>query len=85
MAVHDIRCREVVEVVTDYLEGRLAVGRRDLLERHLVMCTWCRDYLDQMRTTVAAMEALRDDDVSETVVDTLTQAFLARHRRPGDG
>ncbi len=31
----DVRCREVVELVTDFLEGTLPVDRRDLVERHL--------------------------------------------------
>ena len=49
MATHDITCREFVEVVTDLLESQLPVAERDLVERHLAMCTWCQTYTDQMR------------------------------------
>ena len=38
--------------MTDYLEGALRRDRLDF-ERHLVWCSFCRDYLDQMRTTIA--------------------------------
>lgn len=77
MAEHDIRCREVVEVITDYLEGTLAVERRDVFERHLSMCTWCQDYLDQMRRTVAVTGRLREDDVPPELLHSLTMSFRA--------
>jgi predicted anti-sigma-YlaC factor YlaD len=55
MAAHeatDLTCREVVELVTDYLEGALPPRDRLDFERHLVWCSWCRDYLGQVRTTI---------------------------------
>jgi predicted anti-sigma-YlaC factor YlaD len=48
----DITCDELVELVTDYLEGALTPRDRVDFERHLVWCSFCRDYLDQMRTTI---------------------------------
>ncbi len=85
MATHDITCREVVEVVTDFLEGQLPVARRDLFERHMAMCTWCQTYLEQMRETLAAAGRLRDDDVPEPLVDSLALAFRAERGRPPEG
>jgi anti-sigma factor RsiW len=85
VATHDIRCREVVEVITDYLEGTLPPPVRDVFERHLAMCTWCRDYLDQMRRTVSVMGRLREDDVPAEVVDALALAFRSERSRPGNG
>lgn len=55
MAAHgatDLTCRELVELVTEYLEGVLPARDRLDFERHLVWCSWCRDYLDQVRTTI---------------------------------
>ena len=48
----DLTCREVVELVTEYLEGALTPRDRLDFERHLVWCGFCRDYLDQVRTTI---------------------------------
>jgi predicted anti-sigma-YlaC factor YlaD len=48
----DLTCRELVDLVTDYLDGALPVADSLDFERHLVWCSWCRDYLDQMRTTI---------------------------------
>jgi NAD(P)-dependent dehydrogenase (short-subunit alcohol dehydrogenase family) len=41
-------CREVVELITDYLEARLPLEARTRLEQHLVFCDWCRVYLEQI-------------------------------------
>lgn len=79
MPTHDITCREFVEVVTDLLESQLPVRDRDLVERHLAMCTWCQTYTDQMRETVAQVARLRDDDVvAPELVRSLTATFSAR-------
>ncbi|MGH2816607.1 MAG: zf-HC2 domain-containing protein, partial [Actinomycetota bacterium] len=41
----DLECREVVEVVTDYLEGAMAPGDRQLFDDHLALCEDCQAYL----------------------------------------
>lgn len=85
MAAQDVTCREVVELVTDFLEGTLAVERRDVFERHIAMCTWCETYLYQMRHTLIVVGCLREDDVPAPVVDSLALAFRAeRDARGGD-
>ena len=58
-----ISCREVVEIVTDYLDGALAPEERMRLEAHLAACDPCRIYVEQIRTTarvVAVAEAELD-------------------------
>ena len=44
----EVTCREFVELVTDYWEGALPEERIELVEEHLVMCDWCKLYLDQI-------------------------------------
>ena len=82
MVMHDMTCREVVEVVTDFLEGRLAVDRRDVFERHMAMCTWCQTYLAQMRETLSVAGRLRDEDVPDPLVESLALAFRAERNQP---
>ena len=48
-------CRELVALVTDYLEGALDPDDRARLERHLDACTGCHAYLGQMRATIWAL------------------------------
>jgi predicted anti-sigma-YlaC factor YlaD len=45
-------CREVVEIVTDYLEGALAPDVLARLDAHLCDCDACQRYIEQVRTTV---------------------------------
>jgi anti-sigma factor RsiW len=46
-----ISCREVVEIVTDYLDGALAPEDRARMETHLEACPPCATYVEQIRTT----------------------------------
>ena len=46
-----ISCREVVEIVTDYLEGALAPEDASRMEAHLEACPPCGIYVEQIRTT----------------------------------
>jgi anti-sigma factor RsiW len=46
-----ISCREVVEIVTDYLDGALTPADLARLETHLTACEPCRVYIEQIRTT----------------------------------
>jgi anti-sigma factor RsiW len=55
-----ISCRELVELVTEYLEGTLPEPDRERMEAHLELCGPCRAYVEQIRTTsrlAAAAEA----------------------------
>jgi anti-sigma factor RsiW len=48
----EITCRELVELVSDYFEGRLPEPVRIRFEDHLALCPGCVTYLEQMRTTM---------------------------------
>jgi len=75
MTVREITCKELVEVVTDYLEGRMPADRRLLFEEHVAFCSWCRTYLDQMRETIRLTGTLTEDDLSPETRDALLEAF----------
>ena len=73
--VTELTCKELVEVVTDYLEGRMAPPDRLRFEQHLVFCDWCVTYLEQMRQTVDLVGTLREEDVSPEAEEALLEAF----------
>jgi predicted anti-sigma-YlaC factor YlaD len=75
MAVRELTCQELVEVVTDYLEERMPPEQRLLFEEHLAFCSWCVTYLDQMRATVRATGALKEDDLAPETRDELLRIF----------
>jgi predicted anti-sigma-YlaC factor YlaD len=72
----EIVCREFVEVVTDYLEGVVPEDQVELIEEHLVMCDWCKTYLDQLDAMVAALPAIAaPEPVPATTRDALVTMF----------
>jgi anti-sigma factor RsiW len=50
-------CQELVELVTDYLEGALPPEDAARFEAHVGSCPGCEAYLEQIRTTIAVMQA----------------------------
>jgi anti-sigma factor RsiW len=68
-------CRELVEVVTDYLEGDLPSTERARFEAHLAQCPHCVDYVEQMRLTVAALGHLSEESLSPAARTGLLAAF----------
>ena len=75
----DLVCRELVELVTDYLEGRLPARTRRRFERHLAKCEGCTAYVEQLRQTVAATGILRVEDLDPELRDRLLAAFRGWH------
>jgi predicted anti-sigma-YlaC factor YlaD len=70
-----LSCQELVELVTDYLEGALAPADLGRFEEHLASCGKCRQYLEQLRQTLRVMGTLTPRDLSPEVEQTLFGAF----------
>ena len=72
-------CAEMVELMTDYLEGRLS--RRDTrrFDRHLSLCDGCSAYIEQLRTTIEVTGRLRDRDFPPELLERLLAAFRDWH------
>ena len=56
--VEQLSCQELVELVTDYLEGALSRGGRTRFEAHLAGCPHCTLYIEQFRETVRLIGTL---------------------------
>lgn len=70
-----LSCQELVELVTDYLEGRLPRRQRRRFEQHLSVCDGCTTYLAQMRSTIALTGRLRAEDLDPDAEAELLAAF----------
>jgi predicted anti-sigma-YlaC factor YlaD len=75
-----ISCEELVELATEYLEGTLAPEAVELLERHLDECEGCESHIDQVRATIAVINASGSEPVPAETRDALLAAF--RERKP---
>jgi predicted anti-sigma-YlaC factor YlaD len=86
----EVTCQELVEIVSDYLEGALPEVDRERFEAHLENCEGCRRYLDQMRTTIRIVGTLTEEDLEPGAKDQLLQLFRewnrgeAARRRDGE-
>jgi anti-sigma factor RsiW len=70
-----IACQQLVELVTDYLEGSLGWRTRRRFERHLAACDGCQRYVDQMRETLALLGTVPAESLSPEAQSTLLDAF----------
>jgi anti-sigma factor RsiW len=75
VSIDTLSCIELVELVTDYLEGRLSYSDRRRVETHLAGCDGCTEYVRQMRLTIRETATLREDDLDPAMRDRLLDAF----------
>ena len=79
-ATTDLTCRELVELVTDYLENSLPAHERARFDAHLDECEACRTYVDQIRATMRLTRAA--GEAREVPgMDALMEAFRGYKRR----
>jgi anti-sigma factor RsiW len=74
-----IDCAEVVELLTDYLEGALQEPVRAEIEAHLALCDGCDAYLAQMRSTIDLLGHVPVESLTEQVRNELLTAFRTIH------
>lgn len=70
-ACEDLTCAELVELVTDYFEGALTASDCARFEEHVVLCAACTNHLEQMRSTIAVLGRLTEDDVAREPAELL--------------
>ena len=73
--VESLICQELVELVTDYLEGALTPADRLRFERHIAACADCTRYLEQIRATIRVTGTLTADDLTPDAEAALLDAF----------
>jgi anti-sigma factor RsiW len=71
----ELTCQELVEIITDYLEGALPPRERERFDAHLGDCDGCVAYLEQMRTTIRLIGALTEDHVAPAAREHLLRLF----------
>lgn len=80
---NELVCQEMVELVTDYLEGTLSRSQRRRFEAHLAGCENCTEYLEQMRATIRLTGRLRAEDLTPEMREDFT-ALYRRWKSEGD-
>ena len=68
-------CKELVDLITDYLEGALPAADRLRFEQHLDLCPPCRTYMEQIRQTIRVAGELNEGSLSEDAKALLLRFF----------
>jgi anti-sigma factor RsiW len=71
----ELVCQEMVELITDYLEGTLSRSQRRRFEAHIAACENCTEYLQQMRATIRLTGRLRAEDLTPAMRVELTELY----------
>jgi anti-sigma factor RsiW len=72
---HRVTCQEIVELVTEYLDGSLSAADTALFEEHLNFCDPCVFYVDEIRSTIATVGRIAEEEVPPGTRDQLLAAF----------
>ena len=70
-----LTCQELVELVTEYLEGALPPPERMRFEDHLRLCEGCTQYVEQMRTTINLTGHLSEESIEPQAKTDLLNVF----------
>jgi anti-sigma factor RsiW len=70
-----LSCNELVELVSDYLEGALPAVDHARFEAHVAGCVNCAAYVRQMRETLVLLGSLPADALSREAEEELRTAF----------
>jgi anti-sigma factor RsiW len=73
--VEQLSCQELVELVTDYLEGALSAEETARFEDHIARCGACSIYVEQLRQTITLAGRVTPDALSQEAERELLEAF----------
>jgi anti-sigma factor RsiW len=73
----DLSCKELVEIVTDYLEGAMEAHERARFEHHLTECDGCEEYLRRIRSVIRLAGNLEPETIAPTMRERLLSSFRA--------
>jgi anti-sigma factor RsiW len=72
---HVLICQEIVEVITDYLEGAMDAALRASFDAHLAGCPHCTHYLEQMRAMIRVTGTIEAESLPSEFQAGLLAAF----------
>ena len=72
-----LACKQVVELVTDYIEGSLGHASRRRFKRHVAACADCTKYIEQMEMTIRITSLVALEDL----IPEAREKVVALHRQ----
>ena len=78
---HDMVCQELVEMLTEYLDGTLGADDLARLQAHLAVCDHCAVYVEQFQTTIALAGASGGTELTPELRNLLARTFRSPEAR----
>ncbi len=75
VALPEMPCQELVEAITDYLEGALSERDRRRFDAHLADCPLCTEYVKQFRAIIDSAGRLSAEELPAETREGLLTAF----------
>lgn len=75
LTLPEMPCQELVELITEYLEGALSETDRVRFEAHLDACDPCSQYVAQLKAVAAGARRISPDEIPADTRAALLQAF----------
>jgi predicted anti-sigma-YlaC factor YlaD len=75
-----MRCQEVVDLLSDYLDDELSETEVADIRKHLAGCANCETFFDSLKTTVRLTKKLECEEIPPAVIDRL-QSFVKERIR----
>jgi Predicted transmembrane transcriptional regulator (anti-sigma factor) len=72
---HDLVCQQIIELITEYLDGTLPRSQRRRFEAHIAGCPHCTEYIAQMRTTIRLTGRLQGENLTPEMQDDFAEIY----------
>jgi len=79
-----LSCKDITDLLTEYLEGQMSFADRMQIKMHLAMCGHCRNYADQLRLTVDSCGEIPHPEVDDHLEQELLATFRNWKGQDGD-
>ncbi|MEH6354766.1 MAG: zf-HC2 domain-containing protein [Marinobacter sp.] len=80
-----LMCKDLARIASDYIDDELGTRQKLSVKIHLMMCSGCRTFIDNLRTSSELMtrhsSGKLDEELLLRIDERVAQALNARKRR----
>ena len=78
----DLECRQIAELLGDYIDGTLPQATRELIDWHIESCQPCVAFVNTYRGTIQATRHLPCNPIPSELKQRLLKVLRARQDAP---
>ena len=78
-----LKCRDISQLLYDYVEGILDPPIHQQLEQHLADCPGCIAFVNTYRQTITLSKELREEEIPQELQQKLQSFIKEKLHKPG--